>query len=344
MAYSFLDMAEEVLKKERAPLTFQQLWEKAESSGVAAKVGTKGKTPWDSLGSRLYVDVRDNADSNFIKVGKRPARFFLKSREDEVSEALVQKIEIEEAKKPAPKTAYNERDLHALLTYFVYASPTFSRGRSICTKTIFHETSKRASFPHHLASFPRKRESSRCGMAPRTCPGFPLARERRMGSDSLHDPRGNEYRPGMKYNNSIRLFSFELKKSVTKATYRESFFQAVSNSSWAHEGYLVAAHITEDDDLLAELERLCASFGIGIISLDVTDFDSSRVLFPARSRDILDWETVNKLCEQNKDFKKFIKDVKIDFDSKRFHPDDYDPVIKDPAKYIKDKLKIDQAD
>lgn len=107
----------------------------------------------------------------------------------------------------------------------------------------------------------------------------------------------------------------------------------------------MAAHITDDDDLLAELERLCASFGIGIISLNLTDFDSSRVLFPARTRNVLDWETVNKLCEQNKDFEKFIQDVKIDFDSKRVHPSEYDEVIKkDPAKYIKDQLKIDQAD
>ena len=37
-------------------------------------------------------------------------------------------------------------------------------------------------------------------------------------------------------------------------------------------------------------------------------------------------------------------DVKIDFDSKRVHPSEYDPVIKDPTKYIKDKLKIEQAD
>jgi len=321
MAYSFFDMAEDVLKKAPAPLTFQQIWEKAESSGIAAKVKTKGKTPWNTLGSRLYVDVRDNADSKFIKVGKRPARFFLKSRAGEVSEALVQKIEIEEAKKPAPKTTYQERDLHPLLTYFVYANPTFSRGRSICTKTIFHEHSKKKGFNEWL--YP-----DIVGVY------LPLDDWNAdvIAFNQLLD------------NNCIRLFSFELKKSITKATYRESFFQAVSNSSWAHEGYLVAAHINEDDDLLSELERLCSSFGIGIIILNLTDFDSSRVLFPARSRNILDWETVNKLCEQNKDFEKFVKDVKINFDSKRFHPDDYDPVIKDPAKYIKDKLKIDQAD
>ncbi len=321
MAYSFFEMAEDVLKKAQAPLTFQQIWEEAKSSGVAARVKTKGKTPWNTLGARLYVEVRDNPDSKFIKVGKRPARFFLKNRESEVSEALVQKIEIEESKQPAPKTAYHERDLHPLLTYFVYASPAFSRGRSIFTKTIFHESSKRKGFNEWL----------------------------HPDIVGVYLPLGDWKADVIEFNqlldkNSVRLFSFELKKSVTKATYRESFFQAVSNSSWAHEGYLVSAHITEDDDLLSELERLSASFGIGIISLDLADFDSSCVLFPARSREVLGWETVNKLCEQNKDFEKFIQDVKIDFDSKRVHPSEYDVVLKDPAKYIKDKLKVEQAD
>ena len=57
-------------------------------------------------------------------------------------------------------------------------------------------------------------------------------------------------------------------------------------------------------------------FGIGIIQLELKDIDSSKVLFPARQRPSLDWETMNKLTEQNKDFNKFIKDVKIDFNSK----------------------------
>lgn len=108
-------------------------------------------------------------------------------------------------------------------------------------------------------------------------------------------------------------------------------------------GYLVAAEITQDDDLLAELERLSVSFGIGIIHLHLSDFDSSSVLFPARSRQILDWETVNKLCDQNRDFAKFIQDIKIDFDSKRIHRAEYDQVLKDPANYIKDKMKIEQG-
>jgi hypothetical protein len=142
-------------------------------------------------------------------------------------------------------------------------------------------------------------------------------------------------------NNSIRLYSFEIKKSLNKANYRESYFQAVSNSSWAHEGYLAAAEVLQDDDFHAELERLAASFGIGIIQLELTDIDSSKVIYPARIKGTLDWETINKLCDQNPDFKKFVEDVKIDFEAKRIHRGEYDEIIKDPGQYIKGKLDIE---
>ena len=150
-----------------------------------------------------------------------------------LSDALLKKVEVEEAKKPAPKTSYHERELHPLLTYYVYANPTFSRGRSIYTKTIFHESSRRKGYNEWL----------------------------HPDIVGVYLPLGDWNQDVIKFNqlldnNSIRLFSFELKKSLTKSNYREAFFQAVSNSSWAHEGYLVAADITQDDDLLAEYQRL----------------------------------------------------------------------------------------
>jgi len=319
MAYSFLDLASDVLESASVPLTYQQCWDEGQAKGLTSKLKTKGKTPWQTLGAQLYVDVRDNPDSRFIKVGKRPTRFFLKNRRLELSEALLDKVEAAEAKKPVPKTTYHERDLHPLLTYFVYANPTFSRGRSIYTKTIFHENSRRKGYNAWL-------HPDLVGVY------FPLEdwKQDVIKFNQLLD------------NNSIRLFSFELKKSLTKSNYREAFFQAVSNSSWSHEGYLVAADITQDDDLLAELQRLSQSFGIGIIHLHLSDINSSNVLFPARASEGLDWETVNKLCEQNKDFAKFIQDVKIDFESSRIHRTEYDTVVKEPEKYIKDKMKIEQ--
>lgn len=321
MGNSYLDLAHEVLKRADKPLTYQEIWEAGKASGLRAKMKISGKTPWQSLGARLYVEVRDNPDSKLIKVGKRPARFFLKAREAELAGDAVAKIELEEAKKQPAASRYRERDLHPLLAYFAYANPSFNRGRSIYTKTIFHEKSRRGGYNEWVHP---------------DMVGFYLPLE--------------DWRPEviefnrLSDNNSIRLFSFELKKSLTKANYRESYFQAVSNSSWAHEGYLVTASVLQDDEFLAELERLAASFGIGIIQLELADIDSSSVLYPARVRESLDWETINKLCEQNRDFEKFVEDVKIDFESKRVHRAEYDEILKEPTHYIKDRLKIEQED
>lgn len=318
--YSFLDLAYDVLKKATVPLTYQEVWQVGKESGLADKIKTSGKTPWQSLGAQLYVEVRDNEESRFMKVGKRPARFFLKDRAAELPADAVEKIEKEEVIKKEKKTQYHERDLHPLLTYFVYANPTFNRGRSIFTKTIFHEKSQRSRYNEWIHP---------------DIVGFYLPLDD-WRPDVIEFNRLSD-------NNSLRLFSFEMKKSLTKANYREAFFQAVSNSSWAHEGYLVATEILQDDEFLSELERLASSFGIGIIQLDPTDIDSSGILYPARSRENLDWETINKLCEQNSDFEKFLQDVKIDFESKRIHRAEFDEVLKNIRRYIKEKLKIEQV-
>ncbi len=319
MAYSYLDLATDVLKAAKQPLIYQEIWEAAKTSGLSAKIKTSGKTPWQTLGAQLYVDVRDNSDSKFIKVGKRPARFFLKERQSEISANIVSQIEKEEQKKTTTTPKYRERDIHPILAYFAYSNPSFNRGRSIYTKTILHEKSLKQGYNEWVHP---------------DMVGFYLP---------IDDwrPEVIEFNRILD-NNSIRLFSFEIKKSLNKANYRESYFQAVSNSSWAHEGYLVASEILQDDDFLAELERLAASFGIGIIHLDLSDIDSSSVLYPARIRGALDWETINKLCDQNPDFQKFVEDVKIDFESKRIHRAEYDDIVKEPAQYIMEKLKVEQ--
>ena len=40
---------------------------------------------------------------------------------------------------------------------------------------------------------------------------------------------------------------------------------------------------------------------------------------------------------------RIIQDVKIDFESKRVDPSEYDEIPKDPGKYVADKLKIPQT-
>ena len=314
MSYSFMELAADVLKTTKNPLTYQEIWQAGKDAGLAQKIETSNKTPWDSLGARLYVDVRDNAHSKFIKVGSRPARFFLRDRKSEIAPDTITRIEKEESKKSEKTYAFLERDLHPLLTYFAYANPSFNRGRSIFTKTIFHEKSQKSGYNEWIHP---------------DMVGFHLPLED-WHSDVIELNR-------LVDNDSLRLFSFEMKRSLTKGNYREAYFQAVSNSSWAHEGYLVAANILQEDEFLAELERLASSFGIGIIHLDPKDIDGSRILFPARIKSSLDWETINKLCMQNTDFGKFLQDVKIDFEARRVHRAEYDEVVKDVSGYIKQK-------
>lgn len=96
------------------------------------------------------------------------------------------------------------------------------------------------------------------------------------------------------------LYSFELKREVKLSDLKKSYFQAVSNSSWANEGYLVAARLdTENKRLMNEIERLVQAFGIGVILLDLNQIEESRVLFEAKKKTELDFYTINKLIEQN---------------------------------------------
>jgi hypothetical protein len=317
MSLTFLQLAVKVLKDAEQPLTYQEIWSDAEDRGLSAAVSTKGKTPWATLGSQLYVDVRDNEASNFVIAKKRPARFFLKTREQEIDLSapnLPDRTKKRTAKQDSVK--YMEKDLHPVLAYYAYADPSFNHGRPVYLKTISDKISKKGGYSEW------------------TNPDM-------VGFSYPFDEWSTEV---LKFNelldkNSLVTYSFELKKVLNKSTYRESFFQAVSNSSWAHQGYLVAAEIAEDDDLLSELERLTNAFGIGIIRLDINDFSSSRVVFPAKKREELDWETVSKLSDQNSDFREFLNNVRIDITSNKPHRAEYDEIRQDIEHYLYKLIK-----
>jgi hypothetical protein len=125
---------------------------------------------------------------------------------------------------------------------------------------------------------------------------------------------------------AVKLYSFEIKKYLSFSNLRESFFQAVSNSSFAHEGYLVAADISTDEDFRSELRRLSASFGIGIIELGIEDPDSSHVLVPARERDALDWDALDKVA-MNKDIQDLLKRIRNDLQTKEIRQEEYDRIF-----------------
>jgi hypothetical protein len=105
----------------------------------------------------------------------------------------------------------------------------------------------------------------------------------------------------------LQLLSYEVKRKLTRSNIRQHFFQTVSNSSWANEGYLVAVEIDERAE--KELRMLSTLHGIGFILLDPGNPTESDVILPARPRTAVDWESVNRLVDENKDFKQFIEGV-----------------------------------
>lgn len=123
-------------------------------------------------------------------------------------------------------------------------------------------------------------------------------------------PKVQEFYRNMNQDKAY-LYSFELKREIKLSDLKKFYFQAVSNSSWANEGYLVTAVLdTSNRGLMEELERLVQAFGIGVILLNLDAIEQSQILFEAEKRTELDFFTINKLIKQgNSDFIEFIEVV-----------------------------------
>ena len=171
--------------------------------------------------------------------------------------------------------------MHILLSTFVKNNENFK----CVTKTIMHEKSKK---------------------------------EEKGKNEWLHPDIVGVYYPFDDYSKNVlklfkisetpyKLFSFELKKELNYKNLREYYFQAVSNSSWANEGYLVALKI--DDSVYEELKRLNNSFGIGVIKLNPKNIFQSEIIFSADEHKSPDWDTIDRLAVENEDFNCFIKDL-----------------------------------
>jgi hypothetical protein len=121
---------------------------------------------------------------------------------------------------------------------------------------------------------------------------------------------------------SVRLWSFEVKKELNGSNARKSFFQAVSNSSWANEGYLVATSIS-DSAVEQELRMLSALHGIGVILLNPENPSESEMTLPARARAEIDWQSVNRILVENEDFKDYIELVSTYYQTGRIRSRDW---------------------
>lgn len=58
MSYTFIDLALDILKTTDRPLTYQEIWQTGVDKGLTTKIQTAGKTPWQTLGARFYIEVR----------------------------------------------------------------------------------------------------------------------------------------------------------------------------------------------------------------------------------------------------------------------------------------------
>lgn len=313
----YLNWAEQVLKKPPAPLTASEIWACIKRDALDTQHPYSNKYPSSTINSLITHDVNDDSvNSRFVIVeGEKPRKFFLKKRKHEIDSVKDETIHDNSSTtntSPRNLTAnYKEIDLHPLLAHFVRSDRSLFGEWKVYTKTINHSKSKGTGYSEWLhpdmvgASFPFGNLDS--------------------GIISL----------GKSLNvNAIKVFSFELKREINKGNYRECFFQTVSNSSWAHEGYLVSSKIADDGELRQELERLNNAFGIGIINLNVEDIYSSSVLFDATPKDDIDWETINKLYTINKDFSSFIDRLDKDIRSDEVHESKYEPFIEDLTEYI----------
>jgi hypothetical protein len=313
---TFWDIIEKTIEQVGTPLSAKEIWDKANEIGTIGDFSTSGKTPWASISAYCYTNISNNGDqSTIIQTSERPAQFFLRRLSSQVNLPKIQKQKETELinKGNTEAKKFHERDLHALLVAYAYGHSLFKAN----VKTIFHENSLKAT---------------------------------KGQNEWLHPDLVGVYFPFRDYNKetleiqshlsitSIKLFSFELKINLNFSNLRQSYFQAVSNSSWANEGYLVTLYFDDDPSFKDEVQRLNNAFGIGIIKLNPENIFESEILFPSKSNQEIDWSTVNRLANENADFKDFLKLIAEDCKLGKVKSQ-YDKVlnIEELSKFINDK-------
>lgn len=236
------------------------------------------KKPLEVVNNDLRI-LRINGDSRIkrIKFSGKAYKYYLSKYEQLLNLEQIDVALDKQVSKPTKKD-FNERDLHKLLTSYL-------KSIGIYSKTIFHEQSQYS------------KDSNQKWIHPDI-----------IGVEFLK-LKSNVTQVFLKSINRLdafKVFSYELKKEITTdAELKKSFFQAVSNSSWANFGYLVAFEISSN--LQEEMERLNQSFGIGIIELRPNPYES-KIWYQPKYKD-LDFKTIDKLCSINPEFAKFIEQI-----------------------------------
>ncbi|MFV5703054.1 hypothetical protein ACM55F_14375 [Flavobacterium sp. XS2P12] len=212
------------------------------------------------------------------KIRKGSYSYILTKYEQDINASVVEKDKIEYIPEKINRKDFLEKDLHTLLSSYLKSINTFS-------KTIYHEQSSNSKDNHQKWIHPDMVS---------------------IQFVNLQSAINQTFLKSINRLDTFKISSYEIKKEInTDYELKKAFFQAVSNSSWANYGYLVAYEISST--LLEEMKRLNQSFGIGIMELKSNPYES-RVLFTAKYKE-LDFFTIDKLCNINADFEKFIEQV-----------------------------------
>ncbi|WQS71057.1 COG2958 family protein [Helicobacter pylori] len=314
-----IEIIQSVLEAIKEPIKVTEIYDKAkelfEKGEIENMFDCGGNTPHQSVSSLIYTALNKGEELPFFKVQEKPALIALK---DAAKEPV---LSSEKISTPSVKIAHNkiahERDLHPFLTYMVINNENLK----CYTKTIFHEESSKSSKGMDRWPYPDM-----------------------VGVRFLHAELSNENLIAFskKFDTlPVKLVSFELKKEISVNNCRECYFQAISNSSWANEGYLVGRHIdTRNPQLMDLLKRLHASFGIGVIDLR-TDEDKSAILLNAKYKEKIDYTVASELSDKNPKFSGFLKSV-VDYDPNHQHryKDEFDEVKKKEELYPNPSLSF----
>ena len=235
------------------------------------------KTPASTIAALLgdFIRLGDSRVKRIKGEGGTFLYYLTKfEKEIDIENVIVPATETKSRKK---EKTYQERDLHLLLSSYLKNQHSYS-------KTIFHEKST-GNDNHQKWIHP-------------DMVGINFINLQSKSTQTLLKVINNA--------DTFKISSYEIKKEInTDYELKKTFFQTVSNSSWANYGYLVAFEIS--DSLNEEIERLSQSFGIGVIELKANPFES-KILFPSKYKE-LDIKTIDKLCKINKDFERFIEQV-----------------------------------
>lgn len=105
MAKSIIEVAKEILERKKEALNPIKMYHIANEMGLTKELNLNGKTPWQSFGAAIYMNVKE-ADSIFEVVATKPIMLIKLKEQDINLEAQIEKnSEIKE-----PKTSYSERD------------------------------------------------------------------------------------------------------------------------------------------------------------------------------------------------------------------------------------------